>query len=46
MLQKNMEMYLFRTLVQRAITSITFDLWILKTRFDTFALFVNFINDQ
>jgi hypothetical protein len=46
MLQKIMEMYLFPTFVQCAITSIVFDLWILRTRLDTFALLVNFINDQ
>ncbi len=46
MLQKIMEIYLFPTLVQYAIINVTFDLRILRTRFDTFALLVNFINDQ
>ncbi len=29
-----------------AITTITFDLWMFKTRFDTFALFMNFNNKE
>jgi hypothetical protein len=46
MLHKTMEMYVLHVLVQCAITSIKFNLWMPKTKFDIFPLVINFINDQ
>ncbi len=45
MLQKIMDTYVFPTLSNCAIANVTFDLWMGQSRFDTFALVVNFIDD-
>ncbi len=45
MLQKIMDTYVFPTLSTCATTSVTFDLWMGQSGFDTFVLVVNFIDD-
>jgi len=42
---KTMEYYVLFALMKCTTTSVTFDLWMNKTRFDTFVLIVNFIDD-
>jgi hypothetical protein len=44
MLAKTMDCYVFPTLAQCDIVIVTFDLWMSRTSFDTFALVVNFLN--
>lgn len=46
MLVKVMEWYLLPNLAQCVIVTTFFDLWMFKTKFDTFALVINFINDN
>ncbi len=46
MLTKTMERYVFPPLGHYAIIAITFDLWMFKTRFNMFALILNFINKE
>jgi hypothetical protein len=41
-----MERYVSPPLGCYAIIAITFDLWMFKTRFDMFALILNFINKE
>jgi hypothetical protein len=41
-----MEEYVLPTLVTYVIVSVTFDLWMSKTDFDTFAMVVNFVNNN
>jgi hypothetical protein len=40
-----MDTYVFPTLSTCATTSVTFDLWMGQSGFDTFVLVVNFIDD-
>ncbi len=44
-LLKIMEEYVLPTLVTYVIVSVTFDLWMSKSNFDTFAVVVNFGNN-
>lgn len=41
-----MEEYVLPTLVTYVIVSVTFDLWMSKPNFDTFAVVVNFVNNN
>jgi hypothetical protein len=43
--QKIMNTYVFPTLSNCATANVTFDLWMGQSRFDTFVLVVNFIDD-
>lgn len=45
-LLKIMEEYVLPTLVTYVIVSVTFDLWMSKPNFDTFAVVVNFVNNN
>jgi hypothetical protein len=40
-----MEYYALPTLVNHTIVNVTFDLWLNRTRIDTFSLVINFIDD-
>ncbi len=46
MLVKVMERYVLPNLARCVIVTTYFDLWMFKTKFDTFALVTNFINDD
>jgi len=46
MLTKTMKRYVFPLLGRYVITTITFDLWMFKTRFHIFVLILNFINKE
>ncbi len=41
-----MERYVFPTLIEATMVIATFDLWMSRKGFDTFALVVNYINKQ
>ncbi len=45
MLQKTMDTYVLLTLFSCVTSSVTFDLWMSQSGFNTFALVVNFIDD-
>jgi hypothetical protein len=45
LLAKTMEYYALPTLVNYTIVNVTFDLWMNRTRIDTFSLVINFIDD-
>jgi len=40
-----MEYYALLTIVNYTIVNVTFNLWMNRTRIDTFSLVINFIND-
>ncbi len=44
MLAKTMDFYVFHFIAQCAITTTSFDLWMLG--FDTFVVVINFINEK
>jgi len=46
MMLKTMEDYVLPTLITCVIVSITFDLWMSKTNFDTFVMVVNFVDNN
>ncbi len=46
MLSKVMEMHVFPTIAECATTIIMFNLWMSKIEIDTFALVINFIDDD
>jgi hypothetical protein len=46
MMLKIMEDYVLLTLTTCVIVSITFDLWMSKTNFDTFVMVVNFVDNS
>jgi hypothetical protein len=46
MLTRMMERYVILIVAKHATTIASFDLWMSKSRCDTFAVVINFINDQ
>ncbi len=44
LLHKTMEVYMFLAIGQCATLTTTFDLWMSRLRYDTFALVINFIH--
>jgi hypothetical protein len=46
MLVKAMERYMFPASAQSAAAITSFDLWMSKIKFDTFALVIKFINED